>query len=97
MPRDLLCRPLSPQQKADWVARPGCRCAHFDALVQCSGRAVEVDPRIPEIRKKVEGFATTFPMPGFAVGPGSANGHVQVAPAIGLKPQSNGGASVAAA
>ena len=56
-----------------------------------------MDPRIPEIRKKVEAFATTFPMPGFPVGPGSANGHVQVAPAVGLKPQSNGNASVAAA
>lgn len=65
--------------------------------MHCLGRAVEADPRIPDIKKKVEAFATTFPMPGFPVGPGSANGHVQVAPAVGLKPQSNGSASVAAA
>jgi hypothetical protein len=30
-----------------------------------------VDPRIPEIRSRVEAFAASFPMPGFHMG-GSA-------------------------
>ncbi len=29
---------------------------------------VETDPRIEQIREKVESFAASFPMPGFAVG-----------------------------
>ena len=31
-------------------------------------RVVETDPRIEQIREKVESFAASFPMPGFAVG-----------------------------
>jgi hypothetical protein len=61
-------------------------CSHVPNLA-C--RVAEADPRIADIRKRVEAFATTFPMPGFPVGP-VANGHVHVAPAVGLKPHSNG-------
>ena len=35
-------------------------------LTDC--RVVETDPRIEQIREKVESFAASFPMPGFAVG-----------------------------
>ena len=38
------------------------------AVVPVCIRAIEVDPRLPEIKKKVEAFAQSFPMPGFAVG-----------------------------
>ena len=34
----------------------------------CNCRVVETDPRIEQIREKVESFAASFPMPGFAVG-----------------------------
>lgn len=39
-------------------------------------RALLVDPRIPEIRERVEAFAASFPMPGFHIGAGApaANG-----------------------
>ena len=53
-------------------------------------RVVETDPRISEIREKVEGFAATFPMPGFNVNRIS-DGKVQIAPAVGAKaPYANG-------
>ena len=52
-------------------------------------RVAEADPRIADIRKRVEAFAMQFPMPGFAVGP-SSNGHVLIADAVGLKAHSNG-------
>ena len=53
-------------------------------------RVVETDPRIPEIREKVEDFAASFPMPGFNVNRIS-DGKVQIAPAVGAKaPYANG-------
>ncbi len=54
-------------------------------------RAIEVDPRLPEIKKKVEEFASSFPMPGFAVG--QTDAQVHLAPAVGAKaPYANGNA-----
>ncbi len=51
---------------------------------------VEADPRIAQIREKVERFAASFPMPGFEVGK-ATDGKVHIAPAIGAKaPYSNG-------
>lgn len=56
-------------------------------------RVVETDPRIEQIREKVEEFAASFPMPGFAVGNTNhnSNGKVHIAPAVGAKsPYANG-------
>ncbi len=33
-----------------------------------SRRALLVDPRVAEIRSRVEAFAASFPMPGFHIG-----------------------------
>ena len=37
-------------------------------MLGCACRVIEADPRIEQIREKVESFAASFPMPGFAVG-----------------------------
>jgi hypothetical protein len=58
-------------------------------------RVIEEDARLPEIKKKVECFASSFPMPGFAVGR-STDGQVHIAPAVGAKgPYANGNAMTA--
>lgn len=58
-------------------------------------RGIEADPRLPEIKRKVEAFASSFPMPGFAVGH-STDAQVHIAPAVGAKaPHSNGNAVTA--
>ncbi len=44
-----------------------CRSMTFDKVLH-DCRVVETDPRIEQIREKVESFAASFPMPGFAVG-----------------------------
>ena len=57
---------------------------------------IETDPRLPEIKKKVEAFASSFPMPGFATG-ASADGQVHIAPAVQPgKAYSNGNSAVTA-
>ena len=55
----------------------------------CCCRALDVDPRVPELKKKVEDFAGSFEMPGFDVKSidhkaahanqtnGFANGHLE--------------------
>jgi len=55
-------------------------------------RVVEKDPRIEQIRERVESYAASFPMPGFAVGKENmSNGKVHIAPAVGAKaPYANG-------
>ena len=54
----------------------------FEASLHC--RALDTDPRVPELKKKVESFAGGFQMPGFDVksidhkvgqANGFANGH----------------------
>ena len=60
-----------------------CWPQHAVLLHQCC-RALDVDPRVPELKKKVEEFAGSFEMPGFDVkaidhkvaqANGFANGH----------------------
>ncbi|EIE24649.1 serine hydroxymethyltransferase 2 [Coccomyxa subellipsoidea C-169] len=58
-------------------------------------KVIEADPRLPEIKKKVEAFASSFPMPGFAVGQ-SADGQVHIAPAVQPKAAYSNGSAVTA-
>ena len=82
-----LAKRVSWEAQIHWGASSSA-CIDGPCFLSC--RVVEADPRIAEIREKVEQFASSFPMPGFEVGKVS-DGKVHIAPAIGAKaPYSNG-------
>ena len=67
-PTCIICMPAHPIiTVTDWCMLLSGGLASINALPFVC-RVVETDPRIKQIREKVESFAASFPMPGFAVG-----------------------------